>query len=86
MAPAAPPAHPSRGKKVLEVMREEEPSAQRKRHEGLKLGGLIVTMVGIGMGIFLYAVAKPVVSLAAIPLLIGLALLIYVVLLAPKPE
>lgn len=72
--------------KVLELIREEERIAQRKRFEGLKLGGLIVTMIGIGMGIFLYTVAYEAVALAAIPLLIGLALLVYVLLLAPKPE
>ena len=72
--------------KVLEVIREEERIAQRKRIEGIKLGGLITTMVGVGMGIFLYSVAREAVGVAAIPLLIGLALLAYVVLLARKPE
>ena len=63
-----------------------ERGAERKRVEGLKLGGLITTMVGIGLGIFLYTVANEAVAVAAIPLLIGLALLAYVVFLAPKPE
>lgn len=74
------------GDKVLEVIREEERVAHRKRHEGLKLGGLIVTMVGIGMGIFLYTFEREVAAVAAIPLLVGVALLGYVILLAPKPE
>ncbi|MCP3980127.1 MAG: hypothetical protein GY716_12550 [bacterium] len=72
--------------KVLEVIREEERIAQRKRHEGLKLGGLITTMVGLGLGIFLYTMAREAFTVAAIPLLIGLAMLVYVVLLAPQPE
>ena len=72
--------------KVLELIREEERIAQRKRHEGLKLGGLIVTMVGIGLGIFFYTFASEAAAVAAIPLLIGLALLAYVAFLAPKPE
>jgi hypothetical protein len=72
--------------KVLEVIREEERIAQRKRVEGLKLGGLITTMVGVGLGIFLYTFEAEAVAIAAIPLLIGLALLAYVILLAPKPE
>lgn len=72
--------------KVLEVIREEERIAQRKRLEGLKLGGLIVTMAGLGLGIFFYNVADEALAIAAIPLLVGLALLAYVVLLAPKPE
>lgn len=71
--------------KVLEVMREEERIAQRRRVEGLKLGGLITTVVGVGLGIFLYAVASEAATLAAIPLLIGLALLAYALLLAPNP-
>ena len=60
--------------KVLEVI------------EGLKLGGLITTMVGIGLGIFLYTMAQEAVAIAAIQLLIGVGLLGYVLLLAPKPE
>ena len=72
--------------KVLEVIREEERIAQRKRVEGLKLGGLITTMVGVGLGIFFYTFEAEAVAVAAIPLLIGLALLGYVVFMAPKPE
>jgi len=72
--------------KVLEVIREEERIAQRKRIEGMKLGGLITTMVGVGLGILLYSLAAEAIAVAAIPLLVGLSLLGYVVLLAPKPE
>jgi hypothetical protein len=72
--------------KVLEVIHEEERIAQRKRVEGLKLGGLITTMVGVGLGILFYTVEVEAIAVAAIPLLIGLALLAYAVFLAPKPE
>jgi len=72
--------------KVLEVIREEERIALRKRIEGLKLGGLITTVVGVGVGFFLYTVAPDAAAVGAIPLLVGLALLGYVILLAPKPE
>ena len=72
--------------KVLEVIREEARIAERKRHEGLKLGGLITTMVGVGVGIFFYTLEPDMVGVAAIPLLIGLGLLGYALLLAPKPE
>ena len=72
--------------KVLEVIREEERITQRKRIEGLKLGGLITTMVGLGLGIFFYTLADEAIAIAAIPLLIGLGLLGYALLLAPKPE
>lgn len=72
--------------KVLEVIREEARIAQRKRIEGLKLGGLITTAVGVGIGLFFYNLEPEVIAIAAIPLLIGLTLLTYAVLLAPKPE
>ena len=72
--------------KVLELIREEDRIEQRQSYEGLKLGGLITTMVGVGLGIFLYTLADELVAVAAIPLLIGLSLLGYAILLAPKPE
>ena len=71
--------------RVLEMIREEEQIDQRRRLEGLKLGGLITTMVGIGTMIFLGVLATEVALAGLIPLLIGLSLLAYVFLLAPKP-
>jgi cadmium resistance protein CadD (predicted permease) len=67
-------------------MREEERNAERRRHGGLRLGGLISLAVGIGMMVFLRAVEydKPVYLVGLIPLLIGVALLAYSYLLAPK--
>ena len=43
-------------------------------------------MVGVGLGILFYTVEVEAIAVAAIPLLIGLALLAYAVFLAPKPE
>jgi hypothetical protein len=71
---------------ALEFMREEERSAERRRQGGLRLGGLITLAVGIGMMVFLRALEhdKPVYLVGLIPLLIGVALLAYSYVLAPK--
>lgn len=76
-------------KSALEYLREQNRNAARRRVEGLKLGGLITTAVGIGTMIFLHAVAKDdpgAYLVGIIPLLIGLALLIYVFMMAPKQQ
>ena len=71
---------------ALEYLREEERNAQKRRREGLKLGGLISTAAGIGIGVFLIAILpdRPIYFLGLIPVLIGLALLLYTYVLAPK--
>ena len=59
----------------------------RHRRGGQRLGGLITLAVGIGLMVFLKAVAtdEPGVYLVGlIPLLIGVALLAYSYVLAPK--
>jgi hypothetical protein len=73
-------------KSALEMLREQEKFATRRRIEGLKLGGLITTAVGIGVMVLLSGlrVAEPIYLAGVIPVLIGLALLVYVFLLAPK--
>lgn len=65
---------------------EEKKSAERHRREGIKLGGLVTAAVGIGLMIFLRAIERdePVYLVGLIPLLIGVALLAYSYLLAPK--
>lgn len=73
---------------AIELLREEEKNAARRRLEGQKLGGLITLAVGIGMMIFIRAVDRnpqePAYLVGLIPLLIGVALLAYAYILAPK--
>jgi Domain of unknown function (DUF6249) len=76
------------GSSAIEFLREEERNAVRRRQEGLKLGGLITVAVGVGMMVFIAAVdcrgTEPAYLVGLIPLLIGVALLSYTYLLAPK--
>ena len=73
-------------KAAIELMREQEKSSVRRRHEGMKLGGLITAVVGIGVMVLLHGLEhdEPVYLAGLIPLLIGLALLTYTFVLAPK--
>jgi len=73
-------------KAAIELMREQEKSAAKHRREGMKLGGLITAVVGIGVMVLLRGLVheEPVYLAGLIPLLIGLALLTYTFLLAPK--
>ena len=72
---------------AIELLREQEKNAVKRRLEGMKLGGLITAVVGIGVMVLLHGIANdegPVYLVGLIPLLIGLALLVYAFLLAPK--
>ena len=73
-------------KAAIELLREQNKSATRRRLEGMKLGGLITTVVGIGVMALLRGLVndEPVYLAGLIPLLIGLAMLTYVFILAPK--
>ena len=73
-------------KSAVEYFHEQEQSARRRRLEGMKLGGLITAAVGIGLMVFLHGVEReePVYLVGLIPLLIGVALLVYAFVLAPK--
>jgi lipopolysaccharide export LptBFGC system permease protein LptF len=76
------------GQAVLAMLHEEEAARLRRRREGLKLGGLITTAVGLGVAVFLGAMVhedRPVWTVGLIPLFIGLAVLIYALLVAPRP-
>jgi hypothetical protein len=71
---------------AIELMREQQKSVTRRRLEGMKLGGLITAVVGIGVMVLLHGLEheEPVYLAGLIPLLIGLALLAYTFVLAPK--
>lgn len=68
---------------VQELIREEESRRERRRAEGLrlglKLGGLITSVAGVGVGVFLYFLEPEtaVWVVGVIPLLVGLVLAIY---------
>jgi hypothetical protein len=73
-------------KAAIELMREQEKNAEKRRREGMKLGGLITAVVGIGMMPLLHGLVsgEPVYMVGLIPLLTGLAMLTYAFFLAPK--
>jgi hypothetical protein len=75
-------------KAAIELMREQEKNTVRRRLEGMKLGGLITAVVGIGVMVLLHGLVHdaPVYLAGLIPLLIGLALLTYPLLLAHNPR
>jgi Flp pilus assembly protein TadB len=82
------------GQAALEYLREEEriadSRAKNRAKEGQKLGGLVTTAVGVGLMLFFWGVlgpeAKGVSLIGAIPFFIGVALLVYSYVLAPKQE
>ena len=75
-------------KSTLELMREQEKNFVKRRLEGLKIGGLVTTAVGIGVMVLLRGLVHddPVYLAGLIPFLIGVALLVYPFLLAPKVQ
>jgi hypothetical protein len=75
-------------KSALELIREQEKNAVKRRLEGMKIGGLVTAAVGIGLMVFLHGVEheEPAYLVGLIPLLIGVALLLYPLLLAPKSQ
>ena len=92
LAPSANDAYrttdepPGSGTEAIPVLEEREEMEGYK--EGYKVGGLITVAVGMGVGPFLYFMfpGSPVWSVGLIPLLVGLALLLYGYVLAPGRE
>jgi ferric-dicitrate binding protein FerR (iron transport regulator) len=74
------------GESGLALLREDERIAMRRRRESIKLGGLVTAAAGVGLMIFLHALdtTRPVYLTGLIALLVGLALLSYSYMLAPK--
>jgi len=73
---------------AMELMREEDRLKRIKAREGLKLGGLVNLAIGPGLSIMLYSLAGRTgpYMVGAIPTLIGVALLLYVFLMAAPVE
>jgi hypothetical protein len=74
---------------ILDLIREEERNRLIRSREGKKLGGMITAAVGLGLMIFLRLLIdedEPVWTVGLIPFLIGAALFLYVMFMAPKPE
>jgi len=77
-------------KTAMDYFQEQQRAQRMRRLEGMKIGGLVTAAVGVGMMIFLHAVAREAGDEGAylvglIPLLIGVALMVYAFFLAPKP-
>jgi hypothetical protein len=73
-------------KAAIELLREQNKNITKRRVEGMMLGGLITAVVGIGVMVLLHGLVRdePVYLAGLIPLLVGLAILAYRFLLAPK--
>jgi hypothetical protein len=73
-------------KAAIDLLREQNRLDQLKKREGIKIGGLVNLGVGVALMIFLRALVRnePVYLCGLIPGLIGVALLVYGLVLAPK--
>ncbi|MGA2046351.1 MAG: hypothetical protein ABSG96_01600 [Terracidiphilus sp.] len=71
----------------LEYLREQSRIVRIHTLEGLKIGGLIMTCVGVGVGILLWFVAgHDVAACGVVPFMIGVAMLAYVCFFAAPVE
>jgi ferric-dicitrate binding protein FerR (iron transport regulator) len=73
-------------KSALELLRERQKNLARNRLEGVKLGGLVTAAVGVGVMVLLRGLVHddPVYLAGLIPVLVGVALLVYAFVLAPR--
>ena len=71
---------------ALEFLREQGKDVERHRRGALRLGGLVTGAVGLGTMIFLRALIHeaPIFLAGLIPMFVGVALLVYAYVLAPK--
>ncbi len=74
---------------LAQFLAEEKAARHEMRvqqRESLRLGGLVAMMAGIGLGVMLAGIAPEhrLYLVGLVPFLVGLAVLIYVYLLAPK--
>jgi hypothetical protein len=72
--------------RVLDIMREKDLATERRQREGMKLGGLVVTAVGLGLMAMLKLMAPHDMAwpVGLIPLLIGVVLLVHTFSKAPR--
>ena len=75
-------------KAAVELLREQDRIERAKKHEGMKIGGLVNIGVGVALIVFLHMLIpnEAVFMCGLIPAFIGVALLTYVFLLAKPPE
>ena len=74
---------------AVELLREEDRLRAWRRLEGIKLGGMITTAIGLGIMLFLGIGDDNHLegaSIGVVPFLVGVALLLYVYRLASKPQ
>jgi hypothetical protein len=75
-------------KAAVELLREQDRIERAKKHEGMKIGGLVNIGVGLALIVFLHMLIpnEAVFLCGLIPAFIGVALLLYVFLLAKPVE
>jgi len=69
---------------VVDYLRESERITGKRTRAGLKLGGLVVSSAGLGLIVFLWAIypGERLYTMGGIPLLVGIAMLVYAQFLA----
>jgi hypothetical protein len=70
---------------VIAMMRDEARLKEHRKIEGMKLGGVVNVAVGVGLYFMMRNLGAPAL-VGLIPGLIGVALLVYALTLAPKPN
>jgi hypothetical protein len=72
---------------LQELIREDERVAQRRAREGTKFVGLILTAIGVVIPVGVAMQGEIVGAVfSSMTLMVGIAVLVYVYVLAPKPD